>query len=477
MRFKQPSAALITQYLSAAALAVMCAFPGHAGPDLSRFTPVLIEEFDAPLSRFNGKTGLWKDYPRREKFIGNGPPSLYVNPSMVRDDGSPLGLQAITVANGLLGIAAAPIPDSDLTDVHSLLERAGYAAETARNVRYYSGTLSTRSSWAQTYGYFEIRAKLPEGPGHWPAFWLLSAVNGWPPEIDIFEVLGRENGMHASGGADNQVHLRVHFDEIAADGTHAPEPSFVNPFELVNGAPQVSIRRHRPEGPRYTFAKTVDVGAAFGREVFDEFNVYALTWTPTEIIWWFGPSSDELTEIYRSPTPRDVNGPMSVIINDQIGGAWPGAPDPALDAEVFQHAFEVDYVKIYVLTPENHVSSDQDQLRGGPADDVLTGATVGQTFHPGAGFDILSGGGGADRFVIPGDTGSKLLTDFQADDVVVLDHWTFNRAEDALERLEQVGQDVWLIDTQEPEVPQTLIFRNLKISDLSGQNFEFGVDG
>jgi beta-glucanase (GH16 family) len=33
-------------------------------------------------------------------------------------------------------------------------------------------------------GYFEIRARLPQGPSNWPAFWM---TNGWPPEDDIME--------------------------------------------------------------------------------------------------------------------------------------------------------------------------------------------------------------------------------------------------------------------------------------------------
>jgi hypothetical protein len=460
--------------LMAVAWAALCASPAISAPDLTRFTPVLIEEFDGPFSRFDGVTGVWRDYPRREKFIGNGPPSLYVNPSMLRRDGTPLGLNPFTVANGLLRITAAPIPAADLDDVHNLLRRAGYKAAAANAVGYYSGSLSTRSSWAQTYGYFEMRARLPEGRGHWPAFWLVPAVDGWPPEIDIFEVLGRENGDQAP---DNRLHLRVHFDEIAADGTHAPEPTLVNPLDIVDGAPQPAIRRERPEGPRYTFAKSVDVGKQFGRDIFDDFNVYAVSWTPEEIIWWFGPSSDQLTEVFRSPTPRDVNGPMSVIFNDQIGGGWAGNPDPASDAKTFGRDFAIDYVKIYAMTPQNRVASDLAELRGGKTDDVMVGTAAGQTFFPGVGFDILTGGGGADRFVIPGGAGSKMLTDFAPVDTVVLPRWTFHSPAQALERLVQVGRDVWLVDTQEPKAPQTLIFQNLTIGDLSAQNFEFGGNG
>jgi Glycosyl hydrolases family 16 len=470
-------ARLVRQWACAAAVTTACALPAGATPDLSGFTPVLIEEFDSPFSRFDGVTGVWRDYPRSKKYVGNSPVSMYVNPTMLRRDGSPLGLNPFSVADGQLRIAAAPIPEGDLGDVRHLLEGVGYTATQIDKVGYYSGSLSTRSSWAQTYGYFEMRARLPEGRGHWPAFWLVPAVNGWPPEIDIFEVLGRENGTDGRRAVDNNIHLRVHFDQIAEDGSRRPMPTLVNPLEMVDGKPLAAKRRERPEGPRYTFAKEVDVGARFGRDVFDQFNVYALSWTPDEIVWWFGPTSEELTEVFRSPTPLDVNGPMSVVMNDQIGGGWARNPVPAEHAETFSRHFAIDYVKIYAMTPQNSIASDQPKVEGGKTDDALTGTGADQTFFPGAGFDSLAGGGGIDRFVIPGDAGSKILTDFGPDDILVLPRWTFSSVEQALERLAQVGPDVWLIDAQEPQAPQTLIFRNLRLGDLGAANFEFRVGG
>ncbi|MBP8180004.1 MAG: glycoside hydrolase family 16 protein [Acidimicrobiia bacterium] len=46
--------------------------------------------------------------------------------------------------------------------------------------------------FAQAYGRFEIRAKLPTGAkGLWPAFWLRNGRGGWQDgEIDIFEQIG-----------------------------------------------------------------------------------------------------------------------------------------------------------------------------------------------------------------------------------------------------------------------------------------------
>lgn len=48
----------------------------------------------------------------------------------------------------------------------------------------------------QRTGYFEMRARLPEGNGVWPAFWLGSiGTKGKPsPEIDVLEYYGRDPG-------------------------------------------------------------------------------------------------------------------------------------------------------------------------------------------------------------------------------------------------------------------------------------------
>lgn len=59
---------------------------------------------------------------------------------------------------------------------------------------YTEGMITSNATfWAQ-YGHFEIRAKLPTGPGNWPAFWMLA--NGWPPESDIMEVWTTTSRSH-----------------------------------------------------------------------------------------------------------------------------------------------------------------------------------------------------------------------------------------------------------------------------------------
>jgi beta-glucanase (GH16 family) len=63
-----------------------------------------------------------------------------------------------------------------------------------------SGLLSSADpkggGFTQAGGYFEIRAKLPPGPGVWPSFWLgaKGKTGETVPEIDVFEYYGKFPG-------------------------------------------------------------------------------------------------------------------------------------------------------------------------------------------------------------------------------------------------------------------------------------------
>jgi beta-glucanase (GH16 family) len=65
-----------------------------------------------------------------------------------------------------------------------------------------SAGLSTENRFSATYGYWEIRAKLPRTPGYRPAFWLSSkkindpADLSHPTEIDVLEYPGRGQSVH-----------------------------------------------------------------------------------------------------------------------------------------------------------------------------------------------------------------------------------------------------------------------------------------
>ena len=74
--------------------------------------------------------------------------------------------------------------------------------------RYSSARLITAGKADWTYGFFEIRAKLPCGKGSWPAIWTLGSGGAWPAdgELDIMEQVGNEpakvfSTVHTTAGS------------------------------------------------------------------------------------------------------------------------------------------------------------------------------------------------------------------------------------------------------------------------------------
>ncbi|WP_291696567.1 glycoside hydrolase family 16 protein [Bradyrhizobium sp.] len=129
-----------------------------------------------PEARYWG--GENSDVKRKDAW--NGEQQIYVDPRYAGRAAIPLGLDPFKINDGVLSIVASRIPPA--------LKAVLFDNE------YTSGILTSQSSFAQKYGYFEIRAKIPAGIGVWPAFWLLANDGGWPPEIDILEGRGQHPG-------------------------------------------------------------------------------------------------------------------------------------------------------------------------------------------------------------------------------------------------------------------------------------------
>ena len=91
-------------------------------------------------------------------------------------------LENARVANGKLIITARK---------EQLAGAADYGGQS-----YTSARLFTRGKVEWTYGFFDIRAKLPCGLGTWPAIWMLATKGSWPAmgEIDIMEHVGKKKG-------------------------------------------------------------------------------------------------------------------------------------------------------------------------------------------------------------------------------------------------------------------------------------------
>ncbi len=61
------------------------------------------------------------------------------------------------------------------------------ASGAAKTYTCRSGMISSKPGFNFTYGLIQISAKLPYGPGLWPALWLASTNDQLPPELDIME--------------------------------------------------------------------------------------------------------------------------------------------------------------------------------------------------------------------------------------------------------------------------------------------------
>jgi beta-glucanase (GH16 family) len=171
---------------------------------------------------------------------------------------------------------------------------------------YTSARLKTEKFFAQKYGKFEARIRIPKGQGMWPAFWMLGddfPAVGWPAcgEIDIMENIGPEPG---------KVHGTIHGPGYSGDD------SLGAPYALPSG----------------NFA--------------DDYHVFGVEWEPKEIRFYVDG------HLYETREPADLPGgtrwafdhPFYLILNVAVGGKWPGNPDTSTK---FPQQMLVEYVRVY----------------------------------------------------------------------------------------------------------------------------------
>jgi beta-glucanase (GH16 family) len=100
------------------------------------------------------------------------------------------------LSGGVLQLQAERVPTQGQT-VHGAPE--GYSCR--------SGMVTTYPGFRFQYGYIQVVARIPYGPGLWPALWMVAANQNWPPEIDIFEHYSSESrvrvALHPAGAVDN----------------------------------------------------------------------------------------------------------------------------------------------------------------------------------------------------------------------------------------------------------------------------------
>jgi beta-glucanase (GH16 family) len=163
-----------------------------------------------------------------------------------------------------------------------------------------------------TYGFYEVRAKLPCARGTWPAIWMLPTdMKKWPDdgEIDIMEQVGAEpNLIYAS------LHTKL-FNHVLKT--------------------QRSAQKLVPTSCR-------------------AFHVYQLDWRADSIT--IGVDGRGILRV-RNDQPGGKDAwpfvlPFKMILNLAIGGDWAGAK--GIDTSAMPQRMEVDYVRDWHVSSGEH---------------------------------------------------------------------------------------------------------------------------
>jgi beta-glucanase (GH16 family) len=168
---------------------------------------------------------------------------------------------------------------------------------------YTSARLITNNKASWTYGFYEVRAKLPCGPGTWPAIWMLGTGGRWPDdgELDIME----------QTGADPTTILGT---------THTTN----------SGGPGI--------GGRTTVA-----------DACSAFHSYQMTWTADYVAFGIDDVNYFRYDNPKTGNTRDwpFDTPQYLILNIAIGGTLGGN----VDDNIFPVQMVVDHVRIYQSKP------------------------------------------------------------------------------------------------------------------------------
>jgi beta-glucanase (GH16 family) len=236
------------------------------------------EEFDDLSLSSGGGTRWMTQFP----YGGNDAYFLRGNHELQFYSNAALGANPFSLQNGALNISASP-------------------GSNMLGQPYNSGIVTTFNSFAQTYGYFEVRMQLPSGQGLWPAFWMLPSSNAYTSELDVIEIIGsRPNVLNST------VHgLYNGLWNAHAQGVFIPDSS-------------------------------------------QGFHNYGVDWEPGTTTFYFDDKA-----VLSVATPDSMNQPMYMLLNLAVGGDWPGSPDSSTH---FPADMKIDWVHAYATPNTRDVS-------------------------------------------------------------------------------------------------------------------------
>jgi len=174
--------------------------------------------------------------------------------------------------------------------------------ENYQGSEYTSTRMLTKDKFEFKYGKVEVRAKIPEGGGTWPAIWMLGAnfdTVGWPTcgEVDIMEHAGNNQGT---------VQSAMHTSSSSGD--------------------------------------TVNKGSQYLEDVSTAFHVYSVEWTSEKMVFSI---DDDVHYTYNPSNKNNDTWPFDadqfIILNVAMGGGFGGVIDPNFT----QSNMEIDYIRVY----------------------------------------------------------------------------------------------------------------------------------
>ncbi len=192
-----------------------------------------------------------------------------------------------------------PSPEGPFAVENGILSITARKDETGR---WTSGLIAaadaTGAGSGAQWGYFEVRMKMPPGPGTWPAFWLAplkpASDSDGNVEIDVIEYYGHDTETYQS-----VVH--VWFDDISKKRGLNSQIIIPEPGSLV-----------------------------------EDFHTFGVDVSPQAIVFYL-----DREEVWSYPTPPELTYKMYPLVNLALGSGWPieDTPNPS--------TLLVDYVHVY----------------------------------------------------------------------------------------------------------------------------------
>lgn len=182
--------------------------------------------------------------------------------------------------------------------------------------------------FAFTYGRVDVRAKLPEGAGTWPAIWTLGKNINEPGAYWQTQGFGTTN-WPACGEIDIMEHGLGDVNHTSS-AIHTPSSS----------------------------GNTVNTDSQVISDVANNFHVYSVNWSPDQITFLV----DDVGFYTYNPAVKDASTwpfdlDQYLILNIAMGGYANGGN---VDPNFTESAMVVDYVRVYqnILSTENFSSND-----------------------------------------------------------------------------------------------------------------------